>query len=232
MKDDKNNPTLYIATFIVIIIVLIVMFLLLHMANDVTKKRYVPETTTTTKKKDEPVIVTNFTAPLALIIGDTDFYENYEKEIRYSGAKFIFKCQDFDQEKDICAKGIATMDAGTATVTLFEYSDEENNYLKKSGNYYIIVNDDYIILVSDGIKDKVGSARVISRYGKDVMTIDNIITGYIVHDEYYSGMYPAVEGNNFNYYMCDSGKVKIATSDLTNKDNFKILQNVDEGICN
>ncbi len=224
MKSNAGGAKVYIVLAFVIVVALLMMFVLLSMAsNAATKKPHFIPTTKSTTKAPEPIIVTNFSAPLSLIIGDLEFLGDYEHVLRYSGAEFTFKCRDYQDGK--CLMGSAIMDVGTSKVELFNYDSDTNNYLLKANEYYIIVNDDYIILTMNKV------SKVLGRDGKEFFNIDDVITKYRYNNETYNSLYPTVVNNEFTYYAYSNSKVKISSINLVDHNEVKVIENIAGAIC-
>lgn len=234
MKNNRGSTKTYLILFLILGIAIIGIVFMLQMAENSRKATPLKNDNTepTSEKKDEPIIVTNFVVALTDVIGTNRFLENYEEEILYSGAVFHFNCTSYDEEKKTCQEGSGLMDVGTALVPLFTYKNDKENYLKRSDDYYIIVNDDYIVLFYNEAGVKAGVAKVYSRDGKFKYDIENVITGYYSGKELYKGLYPSMDKNKITYYACINKKVKVASLDLGNKEEIEYIEDIEKVSCN
>lgn len=234
MKKNQGSAKTYLILFIILFVAIVGIILMLNMAENAHKAAPLKNDSTsdTTKKVDEPIIVTNFSSSLMDIIGNNRFLDNYKEEVFYSGAVFNFNCTSYDEENKICKEGSGLMNTGSALVPLFTYKTEEENYLKRANDYYIIVNDDFIILVMNEVGVKKGVAKVMSRQGKYMYDIENVITGYREGEELYQGIYPSIKDNVITYYACESKKVKVLSLDLKKHEEIEYLDDIDKASCN
>ncbi|MDE6141727.1 MAG: hypothetical protein K2G03_03895, partial [Bacilli bacterium] len=205
----------------------------LNMANSARKATPLKNdsTTETTEKIDEPIITTNFSSSLLDIVGNNRFLDNYKEEVNYSGAIFNFNCTSYDEEKKVCNEGSGLMNTGSALIPLFTYKNEEDNYLKRADDYYIIVNDEFIILVMNEVGVKKGVAKVMNRQGKFMYEIENVITGYKEGKELYKGLYPSIKDNVITYYACESKSVKVLSLDLNKPEEIEYLDDIEKVSC-
>lgn len=234
MKSNKSSTKTYIILFIILLVAMIGIIFMLNMAKNTKKVTPLKNdnTTTTEEKKDAPIAVTNFVAPLADIIGDNRFLNNYKEEILHSGVVFNFNCTSYDEEKNECIEGSGLMNIGTVLIPLFTYKNEQENYLKRADDYYIIVNDDYIILGSNEAGVKKGIAKVYSRDGKFKYNIENFITGYKEEKKLYKGLYPKIDDNKITYYACESGRVKVLSLDFGKPEEINYIEDIEKASCN
>lgn len=234
MKSNKSSTKTYIILFIILLVAIIGIIFLLNMAKNTKKVTPLKNdnTTTTEEKEDAPIAVTNFEVPLSDIIGDNRFLDNYKEEILYSGAVFNFNCTSYDEEKSECKEGSGLMNIGSALIPLFTYKNDQENYLKRSDDYYIIVNDDYIVLVSNEVGVKKGIAKVYGRDGNFKYDIENVITGYKEGTKVYKGLYPEIDKNNITYYACESKSVKVLSLDLGKPEEIEFIEDIEEVSCN
>ncbi len=234
MKNNRGSARTYLILFFILGISIIGIIFILQMTEKAHKATPLKNENTekTEEKKDEPIIATNFVAPLTDVIGNNRFLENYKEEIIYSGAVFNFNCTSYDEEKKVCVEGSGLMNVGTALIPLFTYKNEQENYLKKSDEYYIIVNDDYIVLVIDGRVDKSGIAKVYSRDGKFKYDIEGIITKYKQGKEEHKGLYPEMDKNKITYYNCVAKKVKVSVLDLAKPEEIEYIEDIEKVSCN
>lgn len=234
MKNNRGSAKTYLILFIILFVSIIGIILMLNMVE--TSHKATPlkndSTTETTEKKDEPIIASNFSSSLADIIGNNRFLDNYKEEVIFSGAVFNFNCTNYDEEKKVCTEGSALMNIGTALVPLFTYKSEEENYLKRADDYYIIVNDGFIVLVMNEAGVKKGVAKVMSRYGKFKYDIENVITGYKDGKDILKGIYPSMNENVITYYACESKSVKVLSLDLNKPEEIEFLDDIEKASCN
>lgn len=232
MKNNRGNVRTYIILFLILGVAIIGIIFLLQMTEKANKATPLKNNNTeATDKEDEPIIATNFSSALTDIIGTNRFLENYKEEIIFSGAVFNFNCTSYDEEKMVCQEGSGLMNLGSALIPLFTYKSEEENYLKRSDDYYIVVNDNYVILIYNYVGVEKGVAKVYSRAGDYMYDIENVITGYTEGSTTSGGLYPNVDGNTITYYACIQNNVKIASLDLTNPDEIEYLEDIEKVSC-
>lgn len=250
-KADKKT---YIILAVLLTITLIIIFVMLELA----KKSEVPKpykedvtttTTTTTKNTDEstttttttaliqeddpeePIVVNNFMASLEEITYGLSLEYDYAASTRYSGARFNFNCTNYDAENFVCLEGSGLIDIGTAMLPLYTYTSENGNYLNHLEDYYIILNERYLVLVYNESGKKAGEAKFYDRSGKYLGTVDNVITGYKENKKLYNRVYPNITGNIFTYYMCDKNSVTISSVGLNSLKDYKVLENLESATC-
>lgn len=234
MKNNRGSAKTYLILFIILFVAIIGIIIMLNMAENTHKATPLKNnnTTETTEKKDEPIIATNFSSSLMDIVGNNRFLNDYREEVLYSGAVFNFNCTKYDEEKEVCVEGSGLMNVGTALVPLFTYKNDEDNYLKRLDDYYIIVNDEFIVLVMNEVGVKKGIAKVLSRDGKFKYDIENVITGYNAGKDIVKGIYPSMKENKITYYACESKVVKVLSLDLNKPDEIEFLDDIEKVSCN
>ncbi len=233
MKKNQGSAKTYFILFIILIVAIIGIVFMLNMAEKTHKAAPLkPDSTEiTTEKSNEPIIATNFSSSLLDIIGNNRFLNNYKEEISFSGAIFNFNCTSYDEEKKVCKEGSGLMNTGSALVPLFTYKNEKENYLKRADDYYIVVNDEFIVLVMNEVGVKKGIAKVMSRQGKFKYDIENVITGYKEGNKLQKGLYPSMHDNIMTYYACESGKVKVLSVDLNKPEEVEYLDDIEKVSC-
>ncbi|HQC83362.1 MAG TPA: hypothetical protein PLB45_00615 [Bacilli bacterium] len=249
MKNNKIKMT-YIVAIIIMIIGVIGMILILKLlgSNKTAKVTSITESTTTSvlsttsesitttiNEEDAQtthLVVTNFSAPLSTIIGGYSFDGDYKVTKYFSGARFDFNCTSYDEASSTCVSGSGLMDVGTASIVLYTYDNNTSNYLNMSDYYYIIVNDNNIILTLDK-NGSSGMMKIYNRNGEFISNVENVTTTYKVNDELIDGNYPSINESDslLYYYACDGSSVKIRGVNLTNPSNVNYTEDVD-GICN
>lgn len=234
MRKNRGSAKTYLILFVILFVAIIGIILMLNMAEKARKAAPLRDdsTTETTSKKDDVIVTTNFSSSLLDIVGNNRFLDNYKEEVNYSGAVFNFNCTSYDEEEKVCKEGSGLMNTGSALVPLFTYKTDEENYLKRAEDYYIIVNDDFIILVMNEVGVKKGVAKVMSRQGEYKYDIENVITGYKNGTELYKGLYPNMMENKITYYACESKGVKLLSLDLNKPEEIEYLEDIEKVSCN
>lgn len=206
------------------------------MIPGVTEDVTTTTTLTTTKKAEEPVVepiaARPFEASLEEIIADNEFLYDYKVAVRYSGAEFNFNCTKYDEKNYTCLEGSGLMNTGSALIPLYTYKNEDNNYLNNREDYYIILNNENIIIITNKVGKRVGSAKIYDLKGEYISTIPDVITGYKMGDRVYNRLYPSFTDNKFFYYTCDGNVVKIASTDIKNTNKITYEENIENATCN
>ncbi len=154
-------------------------------------------------------VVSNFSASLTDILNGVTPNGDYAYNTVYSGARFDFNCTNYDTDSNTCSKGSGLMTTSDAIIPLYTYDNEDNNYLNKTDDYYIIVNDSNIILLMNS------EAKVYDKKGNYLTSVYNIIYNYKYGDEDINLNYPFfTKDNKFDYYTCDNGTVHIKEVDI------------------
>lgn len=207
-----------------------------NMVPGVTEDVTTTTALTTTKKIEEPVVepiaARPFQASLEEIIADNEFLYDYKVAVRYSGAEFNFNCTKYDEKNFTCLEGSGLMNTGSALIPLYTYKNEEDNYLNNREDYYIILNNENIIIITNKVGKKIGTAKIYDLKGEYISTISNVITGYKIGDRVYNRLYPSFTDNKFFYYTCDGSGVKIASTDIKNSNKITYEENIENATCN
>ena len=219
----------YLVSIIILCIGLLVMLFLLKMAKNI-KKADVTElgiSTTSVSTKYEDITtdvlpdindendenynldVKNFNSSLADILYYNPLVGNYKLELIYKDAKFNFTCGNYDASSGNCTSGSATMNTGKTILPLYSYDNETNDYTKRLSDYYIIVNDDYIILTYNNVGKTPGVTKIYNKTGDFKGEIKNVITGYYDNGELLNQLYPNVKDGNIYYYICNNNSARI-----------------------
>lgn len=253
MNKKGNNIKSYIILVIILLVALAFIFYLLdsekknRQATPITKgtnnanldKSSKEKTTSTTIMIDnnrEPNVsvsvekVSNFAASLSDIIGNTIFSNDYDITTYFHGVEFDFKCTNFDNDANACTSGSALMKADDALYPLYTYSNDKDNYLKRSDDYYIILNDDVVILYTSYPGVSSGNARIFNRSGMQIATLEDTLSSYVFNSKLYTKIYPNIEENTLYYYSCSNNKVLIKYAKLDDLSKQEILESV-EGSC-
>lgn len=236
MKESKKiNVYSSTATFVIFSLILagsifgMVMFLKL-MGENTKFEDEKPETTTkvveTTKEvipNDSPV---SYVTTLKDVIMDKKFDNNYSLSIDYQDTNYYFKCTNYDEEKKDCISGIALLQYNNNAIPLYVFSNPENDYARNNKDFYIIVEEDYIVFTYDGISE------VYTSKGEEHTILKNVLTSFKGTDDLvlYKDKYPVLKDNNLEYYLCDTNTVFKRIYSL--KDLSILNQEiVHEGIC-
>lgn len=254
MNKKGNNIKSYVILVIILLAALIFIFYLLdsekknRQAKPITeetnsasldKNSDKDKTTSTTilvdNNKETNVTVnvekvSNFAASLSDIIGNTIFSNDYDITTYFHGVEFDFKCTNFDEEANTCTSGSALMKVEDVLYPLYTYSNDQNNYLRRSDDYYIILNDELVILYTSYSGVSTGNARIFDRSGKQITTLQNTLTSYLYKDKLYTKIYPNIKENTFYYYSCSNNHVLIKYTELSDLAKQAILESV-EGSC-
>lgn len=234
-KEDngvKKVSVSIIAAIIILIIAAILSIILINYSNKLENnnkktifKNSDVETTTTTNINSQDnanqdntsgdtvdagnYVVSNFSASLSDILNGVTPNGDYSYNTIYSGARFDFNCTNYDTNSNTCTKGSGLMTTSNAVIPLYTYDNENDNYLNKSDDYYIIVTDDNIILLMNS------EAKVYDKSGNYITSVYNIIYNYKYGDEDINLNYPFfTKDNKFDYYTCDNGIVHIKEVDI------------------
>lgn len=254
-NKGKGNVRSYIAVVIILVSALIFMFYLLNSekerlnakpmtegttkTNEVINNENEDITTTTTIAIDnnEGVItpiniepVSNFSSSLDEIIGDLGFFGDYNVTTFYHGVELTFKCTNYTEESGVCSAGSALMKVNDALYPLYTYDNSLDNYLLRGEDYYIVLNDDMVMLYTTHSGVSAGSARIFDLRGIQVGTLNSTLLGYKLGDNYHSRLYPNFEDGRIYYYSCDNNLVSVKYAEINNYANTQVLESV-EGTC-
>lgn len=252
-NKGKGNVRTYIAVVVILVCALIFIFYLLEtekarlnakpMTNEVTKSTSttalpVGETTTTTIAINNNIGVTkpinvepvsNFQASLSEIIGDLGFFGDYNVTTFFHGVEFTFKCNNYDEASGLCNGGSALMKINDALYPLYTYNEEAGNFLLRGDDYYILLNDDLVMLYTSNVSLP-GDARIFDLRGTQMGTLRNTLTSYKVGSNLMKRLYPEMEDNRMYYYACINNQVVINSFELGNYDDLELLETID-GSC-
>ena len=214
MKNKMSAGLLF--SIVMLIVSVGVMFVLLNMSSSLrgAKPNNMKTTSLSDIKVDElppqegqedKLNVKNFSASLADILYGKELSGNYKVETSYQGAKFNFNCTKMDGEA--CVSGSALMNVGTAILPLYSFDKEEDNYYNHQGDYYIIVNDNNIILTNNYAGKSAGKIKIYDRQGNKLSEINNVITGYISNNILEDQLYPSLNNHELKYYTCMNNQV-------------------------
>lgn len=243
----------YIILILILLIALIFIFYLLVSEKSSRKAKPMTENkqseTTTINKDDQTTTTTlvidnntenttpinveevsNFGAPLSEIIKSLDLYGDYNITTYYHGVEFDFKCTKYDEEQYTCTQGSALMKINDALYPLFTYSNESDNFLLRASDFYILLNDELVLFVTNSLETKDGIIRIFDRNGVSKGTLKNTLISYVYEDYFLDNLYPNIQDNKIYYYACENNNVLIKYADLGNYSNTHILQRV-EGTC-
>ena len=186
--------------------------------TDVTTKKIVDPVVTTTKE----VGLIKFDASLARILSDTELVGKYNTEVGYEDARFIFKCATYNEADKTCVSGSASMIVNDdITINLYIFGSSNYDYSIRPNDYYIIVQDDYIIISMNKAGIEPGIMKIYNRKGKNLKDIKNYISGYLSNDHITNMQYPVYEDNKVTMHYCDKNVVHKSTIDL--KNNFNTI---------
>lgn len=252
-EKGKGNIGSYIAVVVILVCALIFIFYLLEtektrlnakpMTEEVTKTKETTtlsagETTTTTivVNNNEGVStpinvepVSNFDANLSDIIGDLGFFGNYNVTTFFHGVEFTFKCNNYDEPSGICSGGSALMKVNDALYPLYTYTDASSNFLLRGEDYYILLNDDMVLLYTSNI-NSTGNARIFDLRGTQVGALNNTLTSYKLGESVMKKLYPNIEDNKIYYYSCNNNQVVVNSVELGNYEAVELLETI-EGSC-
>lgn len=251
-KGAKNS---YIIMIIIFIVILVLLFVLLELSKnslsddeptiDPTDPISTSSTSTTSttssitttqnqqnnQGNSEVVQVENFSASLEQIANGLLFMGNYSVETNYSGVNFLFKCDEYDEESVECISGSATMSVNDITIPLYSYNSEGTNYLENVNDYYIILNDNYVVTTYNIAGSQVGEAKIYDRSGKLLETVDNVITGYMMNGKLYERLFPNITDNLYYFYSCSNNRVTISSINLDDNYRRNVEESVDGATC-
>lgn len=247
-NKGKGSVKSYISVFIVMIIALVAVFGMLELAKIEKKgKPLVDNNTTTTttsslingenisnnssgNNSNEPII--NFSEPLLSIISKSSFFGDYTVETTFNGINFNFNCTSYDHITETCLSGSGLMNINNVLIPLYTYSNENENFINRPKDMYIIVTDFYIAIIKNNVGFSAGQAKIYDKNGFLIGNVENVITGYKKNDQIISMLYPNITDNTFNYYMCDNNVVKISSIDISNGDNINnvVVDEIVDGV--
>ena len=208
-----------IVSIIMLIMSVVVMFVLLGYSKYLEKGKVNSFGKTTTNIADitvdelppqeiegkEQIVVKPFKASLADILYGKELVGNYKLETYYSGAKFNFNCIKYEFDK--CISGSALMNIGTAILPLYSYDKYEDNFDNYKEDYYIMVNENNIILTYNYAGMMPGKIKIYDLNGNKLSEINNVITGYIINNNLENQLYPSLNDKELKYYSCQSNQV-------------------------
>jgi len=232
MEGHKFKASTYIALILLLLSGGCMAFLLYYSSNSDKAKvnNYNNPNNTSTKEvrttdklpsdngDKEEIKTKDFSASLENILHGYSLNNNYDIELFYSGAKFNFKCSNY---QDKCISGSAMMNTGTAIIPIYTYdNNEDDNYNNHRDDLYIIINEKYMILTSNYS----GNTKYI---------IKNAITGYIINDKLENKFYPnyKADTNELGYYGCNNNQVFGYTVSLDNPDTIKYQEKIEGARC-
>ena len=252
MNKKGSSIKSYIFIIVVLLLALVFIFYLLNSEKEdrkpkpMTNKTEIPtkesnteDNTTTTVVVDNneessiPInieSVSNFKASLADITDGLAFINNYSVTTYFHGVEFTFKCTNFDEGQKKCLDGSGLMKVNNALYPLYTYSNDTENYLLRGEDYYIILNDDTVILYTSNSGVNAGDARIFDRNGNSIGKLNNTLTPYVFEGVLYKKTYPNIQDNTIYYYSCENNQVVIKSRELGNNANEQIIQSV-EGSC-
>lgn len=255
MKEKgKSNLRTYIAVVVILVSALIFIFYLLETEKarleakpmteaptkstikTTTSEGETTSTTTIAVYNNEGVTtpinvepVSNFEASLSDIISNLSFFADYNVTTFYHGVEFTFKCTDYDTSTGICTGGSGLMKVNDALYPLYTYNESSGNFLLRGDDYYILLNDDMVILYTSNV-GMTGTSRIFDLRGIQVGTINNTLTSYKYKDKTFKRLYPNIEDGRIYYYSCVNNQVVINSAPLGEYDNVEFYESV-EGSC-
>lgn len=236
MKGNKLKGG-YLLAIIILAVGLLAMALMLRYAKSFEKAKVTSISASTTssttryedittdalpdENNDNKVTydVKNFKASLADILYYNPLIGNYKLELVYKGAGFSFTCGKYDSDNSKCVSGSATMNTGKAILPLYTYEKDEDDYTSRLTDYYIIVNDNYIILTFSNTGKKAGLIKIYDKEGNFKGELKDVITGYYEGEELINQLYPNIKDGYIYYYYCSNNNVKARGAELTNLNN-------------
>ena len=213
MKENKKiNVYSSTATFVIFSLILagsiIGMFMFIKLMGENTKyEEEKPRTTTkvveTTKEvipNDSPV---SYVTTLKDVIVDNIFDNNYSISVDYQNTNYYFKCTNYDEDKKDCVSGIALLQYNNNAIPLYVFNDSSNDFARNNKDFYIIVEEDYVVFTYDGLSE------IYTSKGEEHTILKNVLTSYKGTDEavLYKDKYPTLKDNNLEYYLCDTNTV-------------------------
>lgn len=181
--------------------------------------------------EEEKIVATNFRASLANIIYGNRFLDDYHVTLYYSGVKFSFNCSNYDEFTKVCKEGNAQLNSGSAILPLYTYTSEDDNYLNNPEDYFIIINDNYIVLTYSKTGVKPGVIKIYSRNGEYINTIENTITGFKDNNSLDTGYYPSILDGEINYYICENNSVISQSRNLTDLNTVTYTEILEGATC-
>ncbi len=225
-REGIGKRTIIILIVVMIMAVALTMLMINYGKELVTTKPInsgvVEEVTTKSTTQPTEIKVNNFAISLMDILKNEDFTIDYAYTSYYEGAKFDFNCTKYDESENTCLEGSALMTVNTTLIPLFVYQNSQENYFEHAQDYYIIVTDQYIILLYNTVPTSAGEIKVYDREGNHLKTLDNAITGYNLNNKTYDSLYPNITENRLYYYTWHDKAVKVASvslNDIKNDDN-------------
>ncbi len=213
MKESKKiNVYSSTATFVIFSLILagsiFGMFMFIKLMGENTKfEEEKPTTTTkvveTTKElipNDSPV---SYVTTLKDVIMDKKFDGNYSLSIDYQNTNYYFKCTNYDEEKKDCISGIALLQYNNNAIPLYVFNESINDFARNNKDFYIIVEEDYVVFTYDG------TTEVYTSKGEEHTILNNVLTSFKGTDDLvlYKDKYPVLNNNNLEYYLCDTNTV-------------------------
>ena len=204
MKGHKLSTSTFVAIVVLVLSVICMFFLLNYSAksrkartnnfNEVTEA-----ITTTTSVEDittdklpeetpvdqpeEVIAATNFKASLADILYNNPLDFNYNISTKFNGAKFTFTCSEYNEETSTCVKGSAIMNTGSAVLPLYSFENDDQNYYKRQFDYYIELNDKYIIITTSHTGKTPGESKFYDKQGNFLTGVSNVVTGFYIENQ-------------------------------------------------
>ena len=245
--NNEGSKKHYVITLTILFVAMIAV-IVLTIANNTMKKEkpitvaaYSEISTTTTapsdeikdKTKDElqvgnePVVVTNFQAPLSQIDAYNVFAGATSNQFKYSGAAFNYSCSEADG--NICKVGALTMNVGTTMLPIYSFDNPSGNYGTTTDSLYIIVNDNNIIILFNANTNS-GFMKVYSRTGNYIGQVDGVASTIAFDANGTTKVYPYI-GDGLNFYTCAGGGVYQKNADLNNLANQRVITQVEGAFC-
>jgi hypothetical protein len=232
MKRIKanNSTSSFILLFLFFLIAIIFMLIFLHIlsikrnieeTSDIEVTSKVTTSETTTVKTTTEKVEVSFEASLEKILKGTELEKKYDVEVGYNDAIFNFKCATYDEENKVCESGSALMTIDDITYNLYTFASSTYDYSIRPNDYYIIVQDEYVILSMNKAGIEPGIMKIYNRKGKNLKDVRNYISGYLSGNNITNMKYPEYSDKKLSVYYCNKNKVYKTVLDFNN--DFAVL---------
>ena len=225
-KKNKLFPFLLVG---IIICIIILLFTINKNTEEITTKRSTTTTTEVTTTTTEVTTinidnseVSNFRAYLSEILETAgSFNDNYEEVVLYKGMYFKFACLSYDFDTDECTSGKGELLLPGATIPLYEFTDEKENFIINRNNLYMALVNDKIMIVKCFDEPGTSSFIIYDLQGHLLTSRNKITTSYYDNKTLQTTLTPSLsdekEKGVVSFYECSKGHDIVAYSAVVAK---------------
>ena len=215
-KKNKLFPFLLIA---ILVVLGILVFNVVNNTKEIEKNRptstsstnaTTTSTTISTSANIKDTEITNFNSYLSAIIdGESGLAGNYDKIIKYKGMYFEFTCLSLDYDAYVCNSGKGSLVLPEATIPLYEFRDEKEDFINNSDHLYFSLVNDKILIAKCFDEPGTSSFVVYGLDGKYIGGKENITTSYYHNMGFETSLVPSLSNEDspeiVSFYQCLKG---------------------------